>query len=61
MIDNYPEGQVEYLEAPNNMENEELEPERSRSVENFILNVMILWQSLLRNTNVSILEMKFVL
>ena len=24
MIDNYPEGQVEYLEAPNNMENEEL-------------------------------------
>ena len=24
VIDNYPEGQVEYLEAPNNMENEEL-------------------------------------
>ena len=24
IIDNYPEGQVEYLEAPNNMENEEL-------------------------------------
>ena len=23
VIDNYPEGQVEYLEAPNNMENEE--------------------------------------
>ena len=32
-----------------------MEPERFRSVENFILNVMILWQSLLRNTNVSIL------
>ncbi len=24
VIDNYPEGQVEYLEAPNNLENEEL-------------------------------------
>ncbi len=54
MIDNYPEGQVEYLEAPNNMENEELGNQKDPvSVENFILNVMILWQSLLRNTNVS--------
>ena len=26
VIDNYPEGEVEYLEAPNNMENENWEP-----------------------------------
>ena len=24
MIDNYPEGEIEYLDAPNNMENESL-------------------------------------
>ena len=61
VIDNYPEGQVEYLEAPNNMENEELGTRKIPFSGELTLNVMISWQSLLRNTNVSILEMKFVL
>ena len=35
VIDNYPEGQVEYLDAPNNME-----PVRFHSAVNYILNAM---------------------
>ena len=35
VIDNYPEGQVEYLTAPNNLENEALEAVRFPSAKSF--------------------------
>ena len=37
IIDNYPEGQVEYLDAPNNMEMKPLVAERFHLERNFIL------------------------
>ncbi len=40
VIDNYPEGQVEYLDAPNNMENEALGTRKIPFSENYTLNVM---------------------
>lgn len=40
VIDNYPEGQVEYLDAPNNMENEALGTRKIHSAVNYILNAM---------------------
>ena len=60
VIDNYPEDQIEYLEAPNNMENPEL---GSRSVpleKNYISSRKISWKYRLKNTNVCIREMKYV-
>ncbi len=36
VIDNYPEGQIEELDAPNNLENEALGSESFRSAVNFI-------------------------
>lgn len=43
VIDNYPEGEVEYLEAPNNMENENWEPVKYRLAENSILREKTSW------------------
>ena len=61
VIDNYPEGQVEYLEAPNNMENEELGTRKIPFSGELYIERDDFMAELLRNTNVSILEMKFVL
>ena len=41
IIDNYPEGQIEYLDAPNNMENEELGTVKCLLVRNSILKEKI--------------------
>ena len=43
VIDNYPEGEVEYLEAPNNMENEKLGTVKYRLAENSILREKTSW------------------
>ena len=52
VIDNYPEGQTEMLEAANNMENPSLVPIRYRSAENYILNGMTSWKNRRRNISV---------
>ena len=55
VIDNYPEGQVEYLDVANNLENEELgQPYSSVLHGNFILSGKILWKSRRRNISVCI-------
>ena len=59
VIDNYPEGQTEELEAPNNMENEALGSQNAcPSERNCISSGRISWWSLRRNTNVSIRAMR---
>lgn len=45
VIDNYPEGQVEYLDVANNLENEELGIRKVPLDENFISKEKILWKS----------------
>lgn len=60
IIDNYPEDQIEYLEADNNLENESLENVRFRSDVNFTLTVKISWRIRRRNISVSSLETKCV-
>ena len=61
VIDNYPEGQIEYLDAPNNLENEEL-GKQSASIlqESFILSEKTLWKSLRRNISVCSQATKYV-
>ena len=59
VIDNYPEGQVEYLDVANNLENEELgHAERFRSAESFILKEMTSWRNRRRNISVCSRAMK---
>ncbi len=60
VIDNYPEGQVEYLDVENNLENPELGKKSSISPESFILSVMTLWKSHRRNISVFSLATKYV-
>ena len=61
VIDNYPEGQIEYLDVPNNQENpKRWVQEKYRSAENFISNRMISWKYRLRSISVSIPATKFV-
>ena len=60
VIDNYPEGQIEYLDAPNNLENEELGSRQLPFAESFILSVMTLWKSRRRNISVCSRAMKCV-
>ena len=45
VIDNYPEGQVEYMEVPNNQENPELGTEKYRLQKNYISKEKILWKN----------------
>ena len=42
VIDNYPEGEVEYLEADNNLENPELGKRQIHFAKSFTLSVTIL-------------------
>ena len=51
VIDNYPEGQTEYLDVANNLETRSWEPEKSRSAENSILREKTLWKN--RRKNIS--------
>lgn len=60
VIDNYPESQIEYLDVPNNQENEALGTRKVPSAENFTSNRMISWKYRLRSISVSILATKFV-
>ena len=60
VIDNYPEGEAEYLDVANNLENEELGgEEKYRSAGNFI-DRDDLWKNLQRNISVCFREMKCV-
>lgn len=52
VIDNYPEDQIEYLDAPNNLETKHWAAVRFRLAESFISNAKTLWRSLRRNTSV---------
>ena len=53
VIDNYPEGQVEYLDAPNNLENEDLgKQNRFRLAESCTLREKTLWKNRRRNISV---------
>ena len=59
VIDNYPEGEVEYLDVANNLENEELgKREKYRFVENSISTGKTLWKNRQRNISVCFREMK---
>ena len=59
VIDNYPEGQVEYLDVANNLENEELgSPKGTGSAVNFTLREKISWKNLPGNISGSSREMK---
>lgn len=60
IIDNYPEGQVEYMEVANNQENETLVQEPFRFAGSCILSGKILWRCLRRSISVCIREMKYV-
>ena len=48
VIDNYPEGQIEYLDAMVNMENPDLGYEKVPLKENYGLIVMTLWKNHLK-------------
>ena len=65
IIDNYPEGQVEYLDAPNNMENEALVAERFHLERNFILKERMIdppkkYKRLFLGTEVRLMNAYFV-
>ena len=60
VIDNYPEGQMEELDVPNNLENPELGSARCLLDASFISRGRTLWKSLLRNISVCSPEMRFV-
>ena len=53
VIDNYPEGQIEELDAPNNMENEELGSRKIPFGRELTSNARTLWKNHRRNTSVS--------
>ncbi len=61
VIDNYPEGQIEELDVPNNLENQNWEAERFHSAVKFISKEKTLWKNRRRNISVSSREMKYVL
>ena len=58
VIDNYPEGQMEELDVPNNLENPELGTVRFPLAVSFILRERTLWKSLRRNISACSPEMK---
>ena len=58
VIDNYPEGEVEYLEVANNLEN--LAPDRFHSAVNSISTGMTLWKNHPRSISDSSQAMKYV-
>ena len=60
IIDNYPEGQVEYLEVDNNVENPELGKRKVPLQENYMWKEKISWRNHQRNISVCSREMKFV-
>lgn len=60
VITNYPEGQVEMMEAINNPEDESAGTAKFHSVAKFILKKMILWKFPQRNFSDFHQEMKFV-
>lgn len=60
VIDNYPEGQVEYLDAMVNMENPDLGYEKVPFERELWLIVMTLWKNHLKNILDCSQEMKFV-
>lgn len=59
VIDNYPEGQIEMLEAPNNLEMRNWEAVRYLSEGNSILKGKTLWKSLPENISVCSPAMKY--
>ena len=61
VIDNYPEGQTELLEVPNNLENQSLDPVWFRLAESFTLSARISWRSRRANTSVCSRATRFVL
>lgn len=61
VIDNYPEGQIEYLDVVNNLENEELGSRKVPLEGKSTLTVRTLWKSRQRNISVCSREMKSVL
>ena len=60
VIDNYPEGEVEYLDVANNLENEELGQRKFRSVVNSTSRETTSWKNRQRNISVCSRGMKFV-
>ena len=60
IIDNYPEGQVEYLDVANNLENEELGIRKVPFGRELISKEKILWKSRRKNISVYSREMKCV-
>ena len=60
VIDNYPENQIEYLDASNNLENPELAFVKFHLEENYTSNEQILWRNLQESISVCSLAMKSV-
>ncbi len=60
VIDNYPEGQVEYLDVANNLENEELGQRKVPFCRELYIERKILWKSRRKNISVYSREMKCV-
>lgn len=58
VIDNYPEGQVEYFDVINNPENEEMGTRKVPLAESYILTEKTLWKNHLRNISDYFLAMK---
>ena len=61
VIDNYPEGQIEYLDVVNNLENEELGSRKVPFGREIYIDREDFWKSRQRNISVCSREMKSVL
>ena len=60
IIDNYPEGQVEYMDVVNNQENEALEAARCLSAGSCTLKEMTLWKNLRKSISACTRAMRCV-
>ncbi len=61
VIDNYPEGQTEYMEVSNNQENPEMGTRKFHLQKNYILREKTSWRNHLRSTSDYSQVMKCVL